>query len=500
MGIGLTEADIAAARSSLTLRAQALIDGRFVDAMSGATFESISPGDGSLLAQVAACDSEDIDRAVAAARRAFDSGVWSQMAPKQRKARIVRFADLMMEHRLELALLETLDMGKPISDSHGIDVPTAANAIQWYGEACDKVYDEVAPVGPNGLGLITREPIGVVGAIVPWNFPLLMAAWKIGPVLAMGNSLVLKPAEQSPLSALRIGELALEAGIPEGVFNVVPGLGPTAGKALALHMDVDCLTFTGSGEVGKLLLQYSGQSNMKKVWLECGGKTPNVVLSDAPDIEAVGQAAALGIFFNQGEVCTAASRLIVADSVKDQVLEVVTRVGREMQPGDPLDPQTRLGAIVDARQMQKVLGYVERGVAEGATLRLGGERVRADSGGFYVPPTIFDNVRNDMTVARDEIFGPVLSTIPFKDEADAVAMANDTSYGLAACVWTRDIGKAHRVARQLRAGLVWVNCWDGGDITMPFGGYKQSGNGRDRSLHALDKYSEMKSTYIDLTH
>jgi acyl-CoA reductase-like NAD-dependent aldehyde dehydrogenase len=356
----------------------------------------------------------------------------------------------------------------------------------------------VAPTGPEAVALIRREPMGVVGAVVPWNFPLMMAAWKIGPALAAGNSLVLKPAEQSPLSVIRLAELAIEAGVPEGVFNVVPGFGETAGQALGRHMDVDCIAFTGSGEVGKYFLKYAGESNMKRIWLECGGKTPNIIMGDAPDLKAAATAAAWGIFFNQGEVCNAGSRLIVQDSVKDEVLERIMEIGRKLRPGDPLDPKTKMGAIVDKTQMERVLSYIEAGKSEGATLRLGGTRVLADKGGYFVEPTVFDGVDNRMKIAQEEIFGPVLSTIAVKDLDEAVRVGNDTIYGLAAAVWTRDITKAHKAAAALRAGVVWVNCFDHGDITVPFGGYRQSGFGRDKSLHALDKYAELKTIWINL--
>jgi acyl-CoA reductase-like NAD-dependent aldehyde dehydrogenase len=480
-------------------RTHAFIGGRYVPAASGATFDCVNPANGKIIAQVASCDAADVDAAVAAARAAFEAGHWSRRAPAARKKVLLRFAELMRKHREELALTETLDMGKPITDSLKIDIPAAANCIAWYAEAIDKVYDEIAPTPYAALALITREPAGVVGAIVPWNFPLLMASWKLGPALATGNSVVLKPSEKSPLTALRVAELAIEAGLPEGVLNVVPGFGYTAGEALATHMDVDSIAFTGSTRVGKMMLEYSGRSNMKRVWLECGGKAPNVVLADVADVERAAEAAALGIFFNQGEMCSAASRLVVHEDVADAVLERIVAIGRTMTPGDPLDPKTRLGAIVDQIQLNTVLGYIESGRKEGAELRLGGNRALKETGGYYVEPTVFAKVGREMKIAREEIFGPVLSSLTFRDVEEAIRIANDVSYGLTAAVWSRDINTAHRVARALRAGTVYVNCYDADDITVPFGGVKQSGIGRDKSLHALDKYTELKTTWIDLS-
>lgn len=483
---------------SLTLEGRAFIDGQYCWATSGETFASHSPVDGRFLANVASTDVVDADIAVQAARRAFESGVWSRLAPVERKRILIRFADLILAHKEELALLETLDMGKPISDALAIDVPATANAIRWNAEAIDKIYDEVAPTSADQLGLITREPTGVVAAIVPWNFPLIMASWKFAPALAAGNSFILKPSEKSPLSAIRIAQLALEAGIPKGVFNVLPGFGHTVGKALALHADVDVLAFTGSTAVAKQLLIYAGQSNLKRVWLEAGGKSPNIVFADAPDLYAAAQAAAGAIAFNQGEVCTAGSRLLVERSIKDQFIPMVVDALKAWTPGHALDPATTVGAVVDGRQLESVLRYIEVGKKEGARLLAGGNRILENTGGLYIEPTIFEGVTNAMTIAREEIFGPVLSVITFDTVEEALSIANDSIFGLAAGVWTRDLSKAHRVARGLRAGSVWVNQYDGGDMTAPFGGFKQSGNGRDKSLHAFDKYTELKATWIKL--
>ncbi|WP_259757451.1 aldehyde dehydrogenase [Pseudomonas sp. GCEP-101] len=493
-----TRAEWEARAKALKIEGRAFIQGEYLASASGETFDCISPVDGRLLAKVASCDAADAERAVQSARATFDSGVWSREAPAIRKAVMIRFATLLEEHAEELALLETLDMGKPIGDSLNVDLPGAADSLRWSGEAIDKVYDEVAATSHDQLGLVTREPVGVVAAIVPWNFPLMMAAWKLGPALATGNSVILKPSERSPLTAIRIAQLAIDAGLPAGVLNVLPGYGHTVGKALALHMDVDTAVFTGSTRIAKQLMVYAGESNMKRVWLEAGGKSPNIVFEDAPDLQAAAEAAAAAIAFNQGEVCTAGSRLLVQKSIKAKFLPLVVEALNGWKAGHPLDPDTNVGALVDGRQLEQVLGYIQAGQDEGATILTGGKRVLEETGGTYVEPTLFDGVSNAMKIAREEIFGPVLSVIEFENAEEAIRIANDTPYGLAAAVWTRDISKAHLTARALRAGSVWVNMYDGGDMTAPFGGFKQSGNGRDKSLHAFDKYTELKATWIKL--
>jgi len=475
---------------------RAVVNGQRVSALSGQTFDCISPVDGRLLTQVARCSQADIDVAVQAARMAFEDRRWTGKPPAQRKRVMQKFAELMLAHADELALTETLDMGKPLRFARAVDVNSAANCIRWFAEATDKVYDEIAPTADTALALITREPVGVVGVIVPWNYPMIMAAWKIAPALAAGNSVVLKPSEKSPLTALRLAELALEAGIPPGVFNVVPGFGAEAGSPLALHMDVDCIAFTGSTRVGKQIHVMAGQSNLKRAWTELGGKSANIVFADCPDLDRAVEAAIGGIFFNQGESCNAPSRLFVEAPIKDAFLEKALALVPKYQPGNPLQPDTVMGALVDQTQLSTVLRYIESGKSEGAKLIAGGEAVEPVAGGCYVQPTIFDGVRGDMTIAREEIFGPVLSVLGFSDAADAVRQANSSIYGLQAGVWSRDINKAHGVARALRAGTVHVNQYDEDDITVPFGGFKQSGVGRDKSLHAFDKYTELKTTWI----
>ena len=493
--LDFTHEDWKSRAEALSFRHQAFIGGKFVDAASGATFDCINPATGDVLTKVAACEDEDVNRAVSAARAAFDKGSWSKAASGERKAVLLKLADLIRENLEEMALLDSLDMGKLVTDAATVDAPGSAHFFQWYAEAIDKIYDEVAPTGPGDLALVKRVPLGVVGAVTPWNFPLDMATWKSAAALAAGNSVVLKPAEQSPLSALRLSELAAEAGLPDGVLNVVPGFGTTAGKALGLHMDVDTLAFTGSTNVGKIFMQYSGQSNLKSVWPETGGKSPNLIFADCENLDAAADMAAFGIFFNQGEVCSANSRLYVERSIKDAFVERMIARAQETQPGDPLDPASKMGAIVDEQQTQGIMRFIVEG-KKTANLVAGGERVNVDGKGCFVQPTIFDDVAHENPLARDEIFGPVLSIIPFDSEEDAVRMANDSVYGLAASVWTDNLNRAHRVSDALHAGTVSVNTVDALSAQTPFGGMKQSGFGRDLSLHSLDKYTALKTIWI----
>ena len=493
-----TKAAWQARADALKPEAHAFIDGRYVDAASGQTFARVSPVDGRVIAEIASCDAADVDRAVAAARRTFEAGHWRDADAATKKKVLTRFADLVREHTDEIALLETLDVGKPIANSIAVDVPFCANCLQYYGEFADKIYDEIAPAaGPDELALVRKEPLGVIGAIVPWNYPLIIAAWKIGPALLAGNSVVLKPAEQSSLGALLLARLAVEAGLPAGVLNVVPGLGEKAGKALALHGDVDMVSFTGSTEVGKLMLTYAGQSNMKRVSLECGGKSPHVVMADA-DLRKAAEAIAWGIYYNQGETCHAGSRVLAQQSIRAELVALIAEVQRTQIPlGHPFEAASQLSAVIEKSHMERVLGYIELGQREGAKVALGGKRALAETGGFYIEPTILDEARNDMRIAQEEIFGPVVVVIPFKDEAEAIRLANDTIYGLGAAVWTNDMRAAHRLSRAIKAGTVWVNTYDRSSLTTPFGGFKQSGFGRDRSPHAIDKYMDYKTVWID---
>jgi acyl-CoA reductase-like NAD-dependent aldehyde dehydrogenase len=473
-----------------------LIDGKWVEAASGKTFDTLDPATGKVLARVAEGDAEDIDRAARAARKAFDAGPWPRMAPPVRQKILLRLADLIEAHGLELAQLETLDNGKSLAESQGVDIPSAAETFRYYAGWVNKIAGETNPTDPAFFNFTLREPVGVCGQIIPWNFPLLMASWKLGPALACGNTCVLKPAEQTPLTALRLGELLQEAGVPDGVVNIVPGLGPTAGGAIVRHPLIDKVAFTGSTEVGKEIHRETA-SSLKRVSLELGGKSPNIVFADADVTEAV-KGALMGVFFNQGEVCCAGTRLFVEEKLHDQFADAVATAAAAMKQGPGLEAGTQVGPLVSQEQLERVTGYLDIGKKEGAKVLTGGER-NTSSGladGYFVKPTVFTGVRNDMRIAQEEIFGPVVALIPFKDENDAVLQGNDTFYGLAAGVWTRDVSKAHRVARAIRAGTVWVNCYNVFDVMAPFGGYKQSGYGRELGRHALDLYTQVKSVWM----
>jgi len=474
-----------------------LIDGREVG--SDERLVVTSPRDGSTLAEVAVASDADVDRAVAAARAAFDDGPWPRLAPRERGAAMLRWADLIERDRDVIATTVSLEMGKPIREAWTIELRALLATIRFYAELADKEAGEIPAVGEDNLALVTREPSGVVAAVVPWNFPLTLAGWKIAPAMSVGCTVVLKPSELSPLSALHVARLALEAGIPAGVLNVVNGTGVTAGRALGLHAGVDVLAFTGSTQVGRHFLRYAADSNLKRVWLELGGKSPNLVFADAPDLDAAAEAAAWGICFNSGQMCTAASRLLVEEPIAEDFTRRVLAKVAAWTAGDPLDPATRLGPVVSEGQLDRVLGHVRRAEAQGAQLLTGGERVLAETGGSYVAPAVLDRVDPGSDLAQQEVFGPVLAVLPFTDAEEAVRLARDTEYGLAAAVWTSDLRTAHRVSRAVPAGTVWVNCYEEGDLTVPFGGMKASGNGRDKSRHAVEKYTELKTTWINLS-
>ena len=475
------------------------IDGEYVAAKGGGTFATINPATGQTLAQISQAGAEDVDLAVKAARRAFRDGRWSRMAPRTRMGVMYRFADLVEEHLEQFALLDTLDMGKPINEMLTIDGPGSVLTFRFFAECIDKMEGQVTNTAAEAFHYILREPLGVVGCVVPWNYPLMMAAWKIAPALAAGNSVVLKPAEQTPMSALLLAKLFTEAGGPPGVLNVVNGYGEETGKALALHMDVDKIAFTGSVEVGKLMMIYAGQSNMKRVTTECGGKTPQIIMGDVKDLDTAVQYAINGIYGNQGEVCNAGSRLLVDKKIHDQFVEkFLAKCSSAFVPGDPLDPATTMGPLVNDEQQKRVLGYIDAGVKEGAKLAFGGKVPRKLDKGYYVEPTLFRDVKPSMRIAQEEIFGPVAAVMPFSTPEEAIEIANGTIYGLAASIWTRDVSLAHKMARAVEAGVVWVNCFDHGDMTQPWGGYKQSGFGRDKCVEALIAHTQTKSVWVHL--
>ena len=483
-----------------TVRTRALINGEFVDAADAATFDSLAPASGEVVAKVAACSAIDVDRAVAAARAAFDDGTWSRLAPSERKAVLLRLAELIESHADELAAVESADAGKPITDCRTFDLPDVLNTIRWYAEAIDKVFGKVSPTGPGHLGLIVREPVGVVGAVLPWNFPAAMLAWKIGPALAAGNSVVVKPPELASLSTLRIAELAAEAGIPDGVFNVVPGIGEVTGRAVGLHPDVDMVTFTGSTEVGREFLRYAADSNLKNIVLECGGKSPQIVMADCRDqLDLIAADLAQAAFWNAGQNCSAGSRILADASIKDELVAKLAQQACDLVVGDPSDEATVMGPLIEPDAMDRVLRYISQAASDGAAIAAGGSRLFEESGGWYVGATVLDNVSPAMSVAREEIFGPVVSVLSFASEAEAADLANQTDYGLAATVWSHDIDAAIRMARAVRAGTVAVNGYSEGDISTPFGGYKMSGfGGRDNGLEALEQYTQLKTIWLTI--
>jgi gamma-glutamyl-gamma-aminobutyraldehyde dehydrogenase len=475
------------------------IDGAFAPARDGGLFETVNPATGETIAEVARGGAKDVDAAVEAARKAFTSGVWSRMKPRERMEILYRLGRLISDHADEFALIDTLDMGKPVTSMLNADVPISAATFQYFGETIDKIEGAVTNTAADALHYILRQPLGVVGCIVPWNYPLMMAAWKVAPALAAGNTVVLKPAEQSPLSAALLAKLFMEAGGPAGVLNVVPGLGEEAGKALALHMDVDKIGFTGSVEVGKLMMIYSGQSNMKRVTTECGGKSPQIIMADTEDLDKAVDNAVGGIYANQGEVCSAGSRLLVDRTIEDEFIErFIAKAKTSFVPGDPLDPGTKMGPMVTKEQQARVMEYIQIGEREGAKLAFKQELGAGLEKGAYVPPHLFTGVENRMTIAQEEIFGPVGAVIPVSDAEEAIKIANDSIYGLAASIWTSDIGTAHKFARDIEAGIVWINCFDHGDMTSPWGGYRQSGFGRDKCFESMLHHTQTKSVWVHL--
>ena len=475
-----------------------LIDGKSVAASDGATLDVLSPIDGSVLTQIARGTAADMEAAIASARASFEDGRWSGQPPAARKKVLLKWADLIDANALELAVLGVRDNGTEISMAIKAEPGSAAATIRYYAEALDKIYGEIAPTSSDILGLIHKEPVGVVGAIIPWNFPLMIGAWKLGPALAMGNSVVLKPAETASLSLMRMAELALEAGLPSGVLNAVTGEGAVVGEAMGLSMDVDVLVFTGSGGTGRRLMEYAARSNMKRVYLELGGKSPNIIFADAPNLDEAATVAAAGIFRNAGQVCVAGSRLLVEAPIHDDFVAAVVKAAEAMRVGDPLDLNTTIGAVNSETQLAANLGFVETAKSEGGNVVTGGERILQDTGGYYMAPTIVTGVTRDATLTQKEVFGPVLGVTSFEGEAEAVQLANATVYGLAGGVWTSNLSRAHRMIKVIRTGVVHVNTYGGPDVTVPLGGVGQSGNGHDKSLHAIEKYTNLKTAWIKL--
>ncbi|MER8460133.1 aldehyde dehydrogenase [Mesorhizobium sp. M1300] len=495
----LTREEYQSLADSLPLPTNALIGGKSRAARSGETFETTNPATGQVIAKIASCGKADVDLAVEKARSAFDAGVWSRAHPTERKRVLRKLVKVMERNAHELAVLESMESGKPIYDIETIDIPEALHCLEWHAEATDKLYGQTSPSGDDVVSVIIRQPLGVVACVLPWNFPILMLAWKIGPALSTGNSVIVKPAEQTNMSTLRIAELALEAGIPSGVFQVLTGPGELTGQALGMHPDIDMVAFTGSSDVGRKFLEYSARSNLKRIVLECGGKNPCIVLEDAENLDVVAQYVTQAVFWNMGENCSSNSRLIVHEKIKERLVEAIVHKLREWPLGDPLDPGNRLGAIVSKEHFDSIMGYIKKGRSEGAKVVTGGNAHKSGKGCF-IEPTIFDNVTPSMTIAREEIFGPVLSVITVANADEAVRVANDTPYGLAASVFSANLGKAHRIARDIQAGTVTINCYGEGDVSTPFGGFKLSGfGGRDKSLHAHDQYTELKTIWADIS-
>jgi len=481
----------------LDLNTKALINGKLVESGSGRTFDTVNPATGNVTAAIASCDAEDVNAAVAASRKAFNSGIWSDMGPGERKAVLFRFADLIEKHSLELAVMESIDSGKPICDTVEGDLPETVECFRFAAEAIDKLNDEITPTKSDAINLVCREPIGVCAAILPWNFPILMAAWKLAPILASGNCVVVKPAKLTSLTLLKLAVLSLEAGIPAGVLNVVPGSGSSVGDALANHMDVDLITFTGSTEVGKSLLNCSGSTNLKRVMLELGGKNPCVVMPDISDLDYAAEEIVKAGLWNMGENCTQNSRIIIHKDIKDILLPKILAEVQKWKAGNPLDPDNLHGAIIEKAHMDRILQYVDIGKAEGAELVYGGDRILEETGGFFLQPAVFNNCDQSMRIVKEEIFGPVFAIETCSDMAEAIAMANDTQYGLQASVWTDNVNYIHHLTRGIKAGVISVNHFSEGDITTPFGGFKQSGYmGRDKSIWANRQYTELKSIFI----